>query len=168
MNSEMYFLIGAIVGIIVMIAIKKSTKVNYSYDERQILIRGRAYKIGFTTMLVFAVFYMLLSIAQEDLLEYGYIWNAISLFGGLTIFAIYSIWNDAFFSLQQNPRRYLLLCLVVTLCNCMWVPEVVKGKITLMDLVFSYKFINVLCALTFIIISITIVIKIYADRKEED
>lgn len=169
MQTSISFFLGAVLAIVVAIVIRKSAyKHSCNYDERQIYIRGKGYKIGFITLLVFSCAYIFLCVGFEELLQYGYLWNTISMFLSLTIFAVFSIWNDAFFSLKQNPKKYLVLCAVVIACNSIGIVEVISGRITALDLIFSYKIINALCALSFLVIVVTIIIKIMTDRKEQD
>ncbi|MBR5516727.1 MAG: hypothetical protein IKU53_02025 [Firmicutes bacterium] len=168
MNNELMFLLGIMVAICIVIAIKKMTVSDCEYDERQILIRGKAYKIGFMTMLLFAAGFICASVAYEELIEYGFVWNSISMFAGLTAFAVYSVWNDAYLALKQSVTKNLALCGVVILCNVSWIPELIKGKIDAAELIQSYRAINVFCALTFAVIAFTLIIKMFVDRKEED
>ena len=120
------------------------------------------------TMLVFSASYMLLSVAFEELLKFGYLWNAMSMFVGLTIFAVYSILNDAFFSLKEKGDNYIFTCILVVVVNCIGISPSVQNITSIMDLIGSYKFLNVLCILSFVIILITLVTKRNLDRKDEE
>lgn len=168
MNNELTFLLGVLIAVIIVIAIRKTRKNNDHYDERQLMVRGRAYQIGFMTMLVFSASYMLLSVAFEELLKFGYLWNAMSMFVGLTIFAVYSILNDAFFSLKEKGDNYIFTCILVVVVNCIGISPSVQNITSIMDLIGSYKFLNVLCILSFVIILITLVTKRNLDRKDEE
>ena len=166
MNSEIYFLLGLMVAIFIVIVVRKIKANDCEFDERQVLIRGKAYKIGFMTMLLLAAAFVFACTVNEDLVAYGHLWNVVSMFLGLTAFAVYSILNDAFLTLKQSAGKYFALCIVVTACNCLWLPDVLRGKTTIAELLTSYEGLNVVCALTFVIIGSTLIVKIFIDRKE--
>lgn len=168
MGNNIYFFVGAIVAAVLVVVLRRSIKPNDGYDERQVLIRGNAYKIGFMTVLIFLASFVFLSVVFERLLDYGYIWNSISMFAGLITFSVYSILKDAFFSLKQNPAKYLVICFVALICNSIGIFEVVFGHISFTELLTSHRLLNALCALTFVIVACTIIFKIIVDRKEED
>ncbi len=164
-----FYAILAIVILAVIIKSLKMAKANPSkYDERQLIMRGKAYKIGFMTILVLTASYIFLSLSFDELIMYGYLWNCVSLFVGITVFAVYSVWNDAFFPLKDDANSYILLYIFVIIANYIGISPVVQETNSIADVLLSYRLTNVLCILSFTIVLITLLIKKHIDRKEED
>lgn len=98
----MYYLGAFIVLIFSVIIIKLSKKSNY--DERQELIRGRGYRYGFLTTISFGAIVIILNyqIKISTLLAVS-----LSLFVGIWVFSVYTIWNSAYLSLNQRGIKLL-------------------------------------------------------------
>ena len=104
-----FFSIIAVLFLIVIIrALRKAATNPTKYDERQILMRGKAYQIGFMTILGLNVSFIFFSVFFDAMITYGYLWNCVSMIIGLTVFAVYSICNDAFFSLKEDVDSYII------------------------------------------------------------
>ena len=75
------------------------------YDERQLLARGKAYRAGFFTVLIYELLY-----AFGDLMELR--WTVpftgvmIGLFLGIAVFGVVAICQDAYLSLNEKPRGW--------------------------------------------------------------
>lgn len=135
------------------------------YDERQIAERGKAYKYGFIT-LVAALFGLCI---YGNLNETGISIALMfaSLFAGLSVFVVYSIWKDAFFYIDQSPAKYLVLCIALILINAgSGLMPLFEGK-KLMDVLNSPNGANLMCFALFVIVTITIILKMIVSRKEE-
>ncbi|MBQ5568411.1 MAG: hypothetical protein IIT41_04120 [Oscillospiraceae bacterium] len=93
-----YYLMGIWVGIIIGLAIYLITrKTTEDYDERQLVIRGKAYKVGFlSTLGAGAVYGFISTVLKRPLAEDGIAVFFILLFG-VGVFVVYCIMNDAFF-----------------------------------------------------------------------
>ena len=90
------------------------------YDEIRLQIRGNAYKLGFSVIIVLLAVTGLLydtdglnisNYMTTDMLLF------LILYAGVTVFAVYSILNDAFFRVLENRNRYLLLCALIIVSN---------------------------------------------------
>ena len=94
--------------IIFLVTRKKAGALHY--DEMQLQIRGDAYKLGFSAVIVLLAVTGLLYDADglnisnymtTDMLLF------VILYAGVTVFAVYSILNNAFFRVLENGNRYL-------------------------------------------------------------
>lgn len=108
--------------------LKQSKKSNY--DERQELIRGRGYKYGFLTILSLDAIFLILNgqVKVSSLLMI-----MIPLFAGVWVFSMYTIWNSAYFALDQNKvKLFSWIFVIVGVMNCI---KGIEGLIkkTLMD-----------------------------------
>ena len=87
------------------------------YDERQELLRGRAYRAGFTAMLLTGVGYLLLTVFLDRPLMEDAVCAMFLMFVGLTVFAVRCVWTDAFFTASRQRPMYLALLAVVVVLN---------------------------------------------------
>ena len=164
-----FYVIIALLFLVLIVKGLKKAKTNPSkYDERQIMMRGRAYQIGFMTILVLSASYIFFSLFVEELITYGYLWNCVSMIIGITVFAVYSIWNDAFFSLKEDVDSYIIQTCFIIFVNCIGISPIVQEINSIGDLLLSYRLCNVLITLSFTIVLVTLLLKKHIDRKEED
>lgn len=77
------------------------------YDERQMAIRGKAYRYGFISMIAY---YALLMMLHDLAIKFAEInlWIFIGLVIGGMAFVTYSIFHDAYFGLGANDRMALI------------------------------------------------------------
>lgn len=118
----------ALLIIFFILTLKQSKKSNY--DERQELIRGRGYKYGFLTILSLDAIFLILNgqVKVSSLLMI-----MIPLFAGVWVFSMYTIWNSAYFALDQNKvKLFSWIFVIVGVVNCI---KGIEGLIkkTLMD-----------------------------------
>lgn len=118
--------------------LKQSKKSNY--DERQELIRGRGYKYGFLTILSLDAIFLILNgqVKVSSLLMI-----MIPLFAGVWVFSMYTIWNSAYFALDQNKvKLFSWIFVIVGVMNCI---KGIEGPIkkTLMDSNMYYLFVGI-------------------------
>lgn len=88
--------------------------------------------------------------------------NFVGICLGVVVFAGYSIIKDAYVSLSGNLSRYIIVFLVVSAINfaCFFGNIITKGD----DETF---FMNLVCGVTFLIVSVIAIIKIIIDKKAE-
>lgn len=88
------------------------------YDERQKISRGNAYKWGFVSMVIFNLWHLLISLIYQTPLMDTDIALFISMFVGIVVCVVYSIWTDAFFGLDsKSPFYFLILSLILAVSN---------------------------------------------------
>lgn len=90
------------------------------FDERQIAARGKSFQYGFFTYLVyFAGFGVLQEVTKERFID-----NFTGIFIGICmatlVFAANAIWNDAYLSLRENAKTYILIFTSVGALNLLF------------------------------------------------
>lgn len=163
---------GIILGIIICIIafkfLNKDKKVKTQYDERQLLVRGKAYQIGFYTMSVyFALLFLLemseitVPIAQSILYFTGFIAGGAAL-------CIYCIWNGAYFGLNNKAKSWMIFLGVFAIINGIYAWVAFSEGRMIVNGVLEYPFVNILCDVLLIIAIVTYLIKHFVDGNKED
>lgn len=118
MNLEyaMGLVFGLAVGFGVVALLFKKKVLDMTFDERQELARGKAYRYGFQAMGVSVILYGILDETVGEWCD-TLTGNLICFCIGLTVFAVTCILNDAYMSLKENPRKVMTLCFLVALLN---------------------------------------------------
>lgn len=168
-------LVGIIVGILIVAAIftynkKKTGTINGGeFDERQQLLRGKAFQKGFFTMMIFSAVYWVLVqlILQRPLMEDG-LSGLVCLFAGVAVFGIDCILQDAFFTVRNKPKSYILLFAVCTFCEVPAAIGNIRDGHMLHRGVLTFGILPVLSGATFLAVLLAIVIKQALPEKDVD
>ena len=114
------YLAGLIIGILVavlvlwLIARKSKRKSPAQYDERQQIARGKAYSVGFFTILIYCLLYAIVS-------AFGVRWcqDAVAMFigcfAGITAFVVSAIKHDAYFGINEDVKTMMRLGTVIVI-----------------------------------------------------
>lgn len=138
------------------------------YDERQQQMRGRGYRCGFFSMLMFDAAYLVALAVYPELAEDAVLVLQIGLFLGLLVFVVYCIRKDAFLSLRQKSGSYLLLCLFVIICNLITpITRAVRHGEAVAEIFRAYP-LNCLCGIDFALIAAALALHSYTGRKADD
>jgi len=136
------------------------------YDERQEIVRGRGFKYGFIAMCIANTIAVLFTGSDPIMMSCEFA-SLLSMFVGLTIYMIYTVWNDAYISVNQNPKKYLIFCGIIGIVN------LAQGILTLAENGFDLTTqlpmgsINLLCGILFCIMLITVLLKTLVSRVED-
>ena len=143
---------------------------NNHYDEMQLAIRAKGYKMGFFVMLVglfFVIFLMECTDVFQRMINPSFALGIVG-FAGIVTFAVYCILNDAFYSIGQNRRTYIILCLIVILSNGIGMTGSIMEWTTSGEKTLSFdNSSSLLCCISFLIILIALLAKEKLDSKEE-
>ncbi len=152
----------------VVLMMTRQKRQTSGYDEMQLKIRARGYKIGFFTALCLLAVVSLLS-------ETGTLLSAVTpgfaafavLIVSVVVFSVYCILHDAFVAIRGNARSFLLIASMVVLVNGFSaVRHLING--TMLEegrLGFSGGS-NLLMFLGFLTILITLILKTIRNRNE--
>lgn len=151
--------------ILTVFRLMQGEKKSKQYDERQLLVRGKGYQCGFLSLCICLMLVML----AEGIwgLDTSYVGACVCLFVGLTTYAVYCVWNDAFLAIGQKPGYYMILCAVIVVCNSLGPVSHWKEGGSLEEMLHSVVCMNLMCGLCFLAVGITIAIKMRRDRTEE-
>lgn len=116
------------------------------YDERQIAIRGKAYRLGFVIYTVLELAMMLISSCEINLPLNSLLIHGIILFTSFLGVIIYSIWKDAYFQNGERKGAFLVLIIFATLINVFAaiMPKLRGGNFSLSNLLITFFFVIVL------------------------
>lgn len=139
------------------------------YDERQELVRGRGYKYGFITLAVYyALDYMVLNIFEREWAQ-QHVDILIGILLGIGVYAIYCIMNEAFLSLRENQKRYIITLVFVMICNAAGAAvPLISGESLIEDGRITSNCINLFCALLLTIILFVMALKQTMIKREDD
>lgn len=159
--------IGVLVVIIVLTATKKNDTLRSQFDERQELVRGKGFKYGFFTMMSCNGIAAILTLFPNSVPMDTPCMIALSLFAGIVVFACYCIWNDGYFSLNENRKSIMIFLVFVGILNLViGIRNVLSGD-AIQDGRLTFEGLNLMCGAVFIIIFAVFVAKAIRDRKEE-
>lgn len=165
---------GMIIGIVIGLAIcffafkhmNSNKKRTPDYDERQLIVRGKAYKCGFICMSA-AIFALILIDSAAIIIPMVpiVIYFTIFFFGAVGLI-IYSIMNDAYWGTNNITSKWIAFFVIFTIVNIgVSIASFVSGNL-IVDGIIGIQFVNVLCALLLIILIVTLGIKKLIDNRE--
>ncbi len=163
-------LTGLAVGLLIVAIILKVTKKDGSmkskFDERQSNVRGKGFKIGFFTLMIYDGIYGLLGLMLDKPLTDPFAGMVIGICLSAAVYVVYCIWNNAYFSLNENPKKLLFAFGIIAFIN------LVPGSINIMrgnvvtDGILNFRIVNFICGLLFIIIFLALSARKIKDRSE--
>lgn len=163
---------GIVVGVIFLAVLMKLSKTDGSirgkFDERQKIVRATGFKYAFFTLLIYDLAYGGLNSAMDrrlaDDLAGMFIGSCLS----IVVYVAYAIWNEGYFSINENPRRVLVIFAVVAICNmAIGIRNAAKGRLV-EDGMLTIHCLNLVCGITFIAIFAIIFIKWQVSKREAD
>ena len=139
-----------------------------SFDERQELVRGKAFKYGFFTIIACNIAIGWVPSIFEVQIPMD---TSVALFMcvavGIVVFASYAIWNEGYFALNERPKAMMILFAFIAAVNVFaGIMNGVEGKLV-ENGVLQMGCVNIICAVIFIIIFIVVLLKSIV-RKNED
>lgn len=169
MNPAIPFLIGGIVAFIVILVINARKHNNCTFDERQLVGRGDAFKGGFFSLLI----YVTTSELTTILMDKEWITPDCNLALALSIsamtFAIICIVKDAYIGLEQNAKSTIITSSIISICNT------VIGILHMSDNKFVITSkgrldldVNFTVGLALLIVTIVLILHTRLNRKSED
>lgn len=164
----MGLLIGIIISLFVLKAFNKDGKMKTKYDEMQELVRGRAYKYAFWTLVIYEVLLIIADCFSLDLHSSSYMLQFTGVIISVMVHAVYSIRNDAYIGLNTNPKRFAIICTFISLINlAIGIGSITTGGLLENGLVRD-SFTNLLCGISFLVIAVVLFFKHKHDAAEEE
>jgi hypothetical protein len=173
MNNS--YLFGMAFGILIAVGIfavielaNKKRGVEAKYDERQEFVRGKAYKLGFMTLLIYCV-----AVGMIDLYLGGgwcdvYTAFMLGFFTAVTVFVVKCILTDAYFTVGQHPAGWLVLTGIISAVNlAVFAADLNGGKRIFENGSLTHNTINLAGGAAFLIIFAAMLVKTLKDRAAE-
>lgn len=182
----MAYTMGVVVGIIITIAAmiliafaifklgNKDGRVKTEYDERQKIVIGEGYKYAFWTL---AALLVVLQIAVEVESDFGESELIQSSLGPLTfaliiasilVFCVYSIWNGAYWGLNNNKKYYIITLAIIGGVNVIIGVAAIMSDGLVVDGALSGAFVNLTCGLLMAVVLGAAWIKDRIDKASDD
>ncbi len=161
-------IIGLIICLIAFRYMNRDKKLVTKYDERQLAARGRAYMYGFWAGMIATAIVMILDCAGIALAN-RFTTLFFIIFVGIIVQVGYSIWNDAYYGINTNKKRFMIVCVLAAIANIIGVVGAVRGGTLIEDNMLSDSGTNLLCVILFAVIGAELFIKdrIDAGRANE-
>lgn len=159
--------IGLLVVVICLAVTKNGDEMKNQFDERQELVRGRGFMYGFFTLISSNAVLVLLNVLEVSLFRNMEVALTASILVGVAVFASYCIWNDGYFALNENRKSMLITFGLIGVLNLViGIGNLASGEI-IENGAFTFRCLNLFCALLFLVIFGVLLLKQIKDGKEE-
>lgn len=165
---------GLMVGLILCVVLfkfaNKDKRTKTEYDERQQLVRGKAYTYSFYTMVIAQAVLMVIESFDIDIPMIPFVKYFAVVVVGCIPLAVYSVWNDAYWGLNNDKKRWNLILIIAFAINVLaFVGPVMAGSF-LEDGKLGLPFANLMVIVLLVIIVILRIVKDHLDKAagEED
>ena len=164
--------VGVLVGVLLIFVFLKMTKTDgrmkCEYDERQMRARGNGFKYGFFTMLICNLI-LAFAVMEESFLRMDRsVLMILSIMIGVIVYVSYCIWNDAYFSLNENRRKVLIAFVIIGVFNLvLGIGNLYSGD-AFTDGVLNFHSVNLFCGILFLMIFAVLLAKHFMKTEEED
>lgn len=155
-------------GVILMVS--RSSKRERHFDERQLMLRARGYRLGYTVTVVL----MLLLTFLLDYDALTFVSPALGVYAvlmiGLVTFAVFCIMNDVFFSVGEKGGYYIVICAaIVVLDGLIVIARLADGSLLESGVLTFSVGSSAVMALGFLVILAALVIrKLRAEREADE
>lgn len=143
--------------------VNKDHKVKTEYDERQKALKGRGYMFGFYATVIWDAIVAFFSLSEVTLPISTDSLYILGIFVGITVVCIHGIWNEAYWGLNNDKKKYIGVFAVLFVINVLPVVMYFKSSITV-----DFPYANAFCSLMIIAIGITSALRRIVDKKEEE
>jgi len=170
------YILGALIGIALVFLISLYFGWRYAkkrptakFDERQILIRFRAYRTAFWTLVAYLCLNGIYTAATDlmwaDLMTLSFIGICLS----ITVFAVICICGDAYFPPNERPRFYLTLFGVIIAADAAVVAfNYLNGEPFVTNGALNFHCMNIAVVFMFSVLFIALAIKAIINRRQNE
>ncbi len=138
-----------------------------NYDERQELNRGRGAKYGLYTMFFLDMVLFLMETAGIRLPMSAGLALVISTLIGGSVFAVYCVWKEAYYALNQKANAFTGILFVIGIINLVIGIKAFVDGVAIQDNQLTLRSMNLFCAVTIIVICGALILKkVFKDREE--
>ena len=130
-----------------------------TYDERQLILRGKAFQYGFYTILGYNMLYTLAASMTGRALMEPTLCGVLGVYLGVLVLGAYSIWKDAFFPVGGKQRYYVVLLFLVAGMQLVGTVGCVRDGTLVENGVLTANCVMPVSAVAFVILGIEILVK---------
>ena len=170
MNGNIYksaglafgILVGLIIAVVLITVANKNKKFKTEYDERQLKVRGDAYRYAFYTVVIWEAVLFILAFGEFTLPVSAYILHYAGILAGIIVLSGYCIWKDAYWGLNNNRKSYGIILVIAGLLNAF----PLFSRLTSPDLS-DFPYINTLTCVMLLVVGIELLLKHMIDRRAD-
>ena len=155
-------MIGLILAIALILISNNNRKVRTEYDERQLRVRGDAYRYAFYSVIICEVILLILAFGEVTLPVPDYVLHYGGILIGCLVLSTYCIWKDAYWGLNNNRRRYGIILIVAGLLNAFPLCGALSHRSTL-----DFPYVNLLTCIMLLVVGVELLLKHFLDRRAE-
>lgn len=163
--------IGILVGLVIAVLLvrfsNKNNQYKTDYDERQIKVRGDAYRYAFYTVVVIEVILFLLKLGEVVIPVHDSVLHLASVLIGCIVLCVYSIWKDAYWGINNNRKRYGIVMVVCGVLNLIPVIGAFADGSMVQDGVVTGPVINLMVCVMLLLIGFELLLKHIMEKHEE-
>ena len=159
-------LIGLIACIFLIKFMNKDNKLKTKYDERQEAVRGKGYMFGFWGCLIGACLVMVADCGGFAIAN-RFVMDFFIVFIGIITQVTYCIWNDGYYGINTNKKRFYIISIAVALVNLLAVFGNIKSGQFIVEEVVQDAGVNLLCFILFLVIGVELIVKEVIDKRTE-
>ena len=160
-------LIGLVIAVLLVRFANKNKKYKTEYDERQLRVRGDAYRYAFYTMAVIEVILFILKLAEVSLPVHDSVLHIASVLIGCIVLCVYSIWKDAYWGINNNRKRYGVVMVVCGLLNLIPVVGAFAEGSMVQDGMITGPVINLMVCIMLLLIGFELLLKHILEKRAE-
>lgn len=159
-------LFGLLLVVVMMCISSKNRSIKCVYDERQQIVRGKGYRYGFFTLLVYDILYAF----TDMLFETRFVDSMAGIFPGVALGALvcasYCIWNEGYVSMNEQPTRLTVVLFSVGILNVLVsVPVLIHGEM-IVDGVLTFRCANLVCGAVTFAVAGQLMLKRFLDKRD--
>ena len=155
-------LIGLVLAFALILISNNNRKVRTEYDERQLRVRGDAYRYAFYSVIICEVILLILEFGEVALPIPAYVLHFGGILIGCLVLCTYCIWKDAYWGLNNNRRRYGIILIVTGLLNAFPLCGALSHRSTL-----DFPYVNLLTCIMLLVVGVELLLKHFLDRRAE-
>lgn len=135
------------------------------YDERQLIERGKGYRIAFFSYVIFNIIFFVLDMALEVQIPVGFL-LICGILVASAVHVVYCLFHEAYWGLNNNVKSYIIILIVAGVLNL--VIGLVNGFSSnwYTDGVLGYSIYNLVVAVFLAVILIAMLLKYMKDKRE--
>ena len=156
-------LIGLILAVALILIANNNRKFKTEYDERQLRVRGDAYRYAFYSVIICEVILLILAIGEFTLPIPEYVLHFGGILIGCLVLSGYCIWKDAYWGLNNNRKRYGIILVVAGLLNALPLYMALStGSGS------DFPYVNMLTCIMLLVVGIELLLKHFLDQHSEN
>lgn len=164
------FVVGLMIAAVALVFIfryaNKDGKVRTEYDERQKAVRGKAYRYAFYAEVFAQAVVMMIFMSDIELPIENYALMFIAVIFGCTVLATYCIWNDVYWGLNNNHKRYHIIFAIAILLNLLPIIGPALGGVFFENGKIGMPMLNITVLVMMFIVYVELLVKKIKDKND--